>query len=151
MGNELKKDVCPEKYCAKSSIIKDSIPTIIAILVVAFFSGSFFNNSGLNIAVTIVIEAAFVILLYSIFYIFMSGMKKRWAETYISVCENGVCGICPLNGYKNKTFELYFNEITKITVKGERLFLYSQKGVVALTLKDANGTAKIIKSKNANL
>ena len=28
MGNEIKRDMCPEKYYAKGSVIKDSIPTI---------------------------------------------------------------------------------------------------------------------------
>ncbi len=151
MGNEIKRDMCPEKYYAKGSIITDSIPTIIALVIVAFFSGNLFNGSGLNIAITILIEAVFVCLMYGFIFIMFKGMKKRLAETYISVCENGVCGICPLNGYKNKTFELSYNEITKMVVKGERLFLYSQKGNVALTLRDAAGTAALIKSKNASL
>lgn len=151
MGNEIKRDMCPEKYYAKGSIITDSIPSFIALVIVAFFSGNLFNGSGLNIAITILIEAVFVCLMYGLIFIMFKGMKKRLAETYISVCENGVCGICPLNGYKNKTFELSYNEITKMAVKGERLFLYSKNGNVALTLTDASGTAALIKSKNVNL
>ena len=151
MGNEIKRDMCPEKYYAKGSIIKDSIPTIIALVIVAFFSGNLFNGSGLNVAITILIEAVFVCLMYGFIFFMFKGMKTRLAETYISVCENGVCGVCPLNGYKNKTFELSYNEITKMVVKGERLFLYSNKGNVALTLRDAAGTAAHIKSKNVNL
>lgn len=151
MGNEIKRDMCPEKYYAKGSVIKDSIPTIIALVIVAFFSGNLFNGSGLNTAITILIEAVFVCLMYGFIFIMFKGMKTRLAETYISVCENGVCGVCPLNGYKNKTFELSYNEITKMVVKGERLFLYSSKGNVALTLRDAAGTSDLIKSKNVNL
>ena len=151
MGNEIKRDMCPEKYYAKGSVIKDSIPTIIALVIVAFFSGNLFNGSGLGIAITILIEAVFVCFMYGFIFLMFKGMKKRLAETYISVSENGVCGVCPLNGYKNKTFELTYDEITKMVVKGERLFLYSKKGTVALTLRDAAGTAALIKSKNVNL
>ena len=151
MGNEIKRDVCPEKYYAKGSVIKDSIPTVIALVIVAFFSGSLFNGSGMDMAITILIEAVFVCGMYGLVCLLFKGMKKRLAETYISVCENGVCGICPLNGYKNKAFELAYDEITKMVVKGERVFLYSKKGNVALTLKDAADTAALIKSKNGNL
>lgn len=151
MGNELKRDMCPEKYYAKGSIIKDTLPTVIALIVVAFFSGSMFNGSGLNAVITILIEVVFVFAFYGFIFFMFKGMKQRLSETYISVCENGVCGVCTLNGYKNKTFELSYGEITKMTVKGERLFLYSGKGNVILTLKDATDTAALIKDKNVNL
>lgn len=151
LGNELKKDYCPEKYYAKGSIIKESMPTIVALVIVAFFSGNMFGASGMNMAVTIIIEAIFVIGLYALMYVLFKGMKKRLAETYISVCENGVCGICPVNGYKNRNFESSYEDINKMEVKGERLFLYTKSGNVCLTLKDAKGTAELIKSKNQNL
>lgn len=149
MGNEIKRDMCPEKYYAKGSVVKDTIPTIIALIIVAFFSGSF--SIGINAVVTIIFEIIFVCIMYAFVFFMLKGTRKRLAETYISVCENGVCGICPLNGYKNKTFELTYDEITKMVVKKERLFLYSNKGNVFLTLKDAAGTAALIKSKNVNL
>ena len=44
--------MCPEKYYAKGSVVKDSIPTIIAIVIVAFFSGNLFNGSGMNVAMS---------------------------------------------------------------------------------------------------
>lgn len=151
MGEELKRDCCPEKYCAKGSVIKDSIPTIVALVIVAFFSGDLFIGSGLSSVVTILIEIVFVLLMYSVIFVMFKGMKQRLAETFISVCENGVCGVAPLNGYKNKTFSLTYAELTKLVVKGERLFLYSKNETVALTLQDAAGTAALIKSKNAYL
>lgn len=132
------------KYYAKGSVVKESIPTMIALLIVAFFSGNLFNGSGVNMVITILIEFIFMSLMYGFVFFMLKGMKTRLAETYISVCENGVCGICPLNGYKNKTFELSYGEITKVVRKGERLFLYSGKGNVVLTLKDAAGTAALI-------
>lgn len=151
MGNEIKRDMCPEKYCSTASVFKDSISTMIALVIVAVFSGSFFNESGLDIAVTIIIEVTVVALFYGLIFILFKGMKKRLAETYISVCENGICGVCPMNGFKNRTFQLSYDEINKMVVKGERLFLYSQKGNVALTLNDAPGTAELIKAKNTSL
>ncbi len=149
MGYEIARDVCPQKYYAKGSVIKDTIPTIIALIIVAFFSGSL--SFEINAIVTIIFEIVFVCITYGFIFILFKGMKKRLAETYISVCENGVCGICPLNGYKNKNFELFYNDITKMVVKGERLFLYSKKGNVALTLMNAAATSALIKSKNTNL
>ena len=151
MGNEIKRDVCPEKYYAKGSVIKDSIPTIIALVIVAFFSGNMFYESGMETVVTIIIEAVFVCGMYGFVLFMFKGMKKRIAATYISVCENGVCGVCQMNGFKNKTFELSYAEITKMVVRGERLFLSSKKEKVSLTLKDAAATAELIRSKNPNL
>ncbi len=151
MGRELKRDACPEKYCTSGNFVRESVPIIISLVLVSIFSGSLFKSSGLSTVITILIEVVFIVVFYGFFYVFFSGMKKRLAQTYISVCENGVCGVCPLNGFNNRTFELFYYEITKMVVKGERLFLYSKKGNVALTLKDAQGTASIIKSKNTSL
>lgn len=150
-GAELKRDTCPEKYCSKGSILKDSLSSLVGILFVSFLSGSLLNGSGLDIAVTIIIEVVVCLGFYGLIYLLFKGMKKRLAETCISVCEEGVLGICPLNGYKNRNFALTYGEITKLVVKGERLFLYSKKGTVALTLNDAAGVAALIKSKNVNL
>lgn len=144
MGNEIRRDTCPQKYTKKGSFIKDSLPIIISLLVVAFFSGNLFVGSGMNTVLVVVIEIIIVLALYGVFYVFLGKMKKRQAETYISICEKGICGICPLNGYKNKSFTLYYNEIARVNVKGERLFVYSPKGNVSLTLNDAAGSAALI-------
>ena len=147
MGDEIKRDRCPEKYCSKGSVIKDSIPTLIAILVVAYFSGDLFRAGGIGAAAVIVIEAVVVFGFYGLLYLFMSGIKKRLAETYISVCENGICGVCPINGYKNREFSHTYSEITKVIVKGERIFIDTVSGRIALTLNDTKGVGEIINSK----
>ncbi len=150
LGNEIKRDSCPQKYCAKSSVIKDSIPTIIALVIVAFFSGSLFNGSGMDIAVTIIIEVLFVVLMYGFVFLMFGNMKKRLAETYISLCEEGFCGVCQA-GFKNRNFEHSYSDIKRILVRGERLFIYPEVGVIALTLNDATGVAELIKSKNPTI
>ncbi len=147
LGNEIKRDSCPQKYCAKGSIIKDSIPTIIALVIVAFFSGTLFNDSGMDMALTIIIEVLFAGLMYGLVFLMFANMKKRLAETYISLCEEGFCGICQA-GFKNRNFEQSYFDIKRVLVKGERLFIYPATGVIALTLNDAAGVAAIIKSKN---
>ena len=147
LGNELKRDFCPPKYCSQGSVFVESIPTLIAVVIVAFFSGNLFNASGMDLAITLVIEIIFAALLYGFTFIMFRGTKKRLAETYISVCENGVCGICPQNGFKNREFSLLYSEITKVVVKGERLFLYSRKGNVVLTLQSAGETSALIQTK----
>ena len=148
MGNEIKRDMCPEKYYAKGSVVKETFPTIIALIIFALFNGSLLNKSGINIILTIIIEIIVCCVIYVLIYFLFKGAKSRLAETYISVCENGVCGICGAKGYKNKNFDLLYSEIDKLVVKGERLFLYSKKGTVILTLKDAPGTSALIMSKN---
>ena len=71
------------------------------------------------------------------------------AQTYISVCENGVCGVCTANGFKNKPFSMVYGEITQVKVKGERLLLYRGKERVELTLNDAAATGELIQQKIA--
>ena len=151
MGDEIKRDKCPEKYYANSNVFKDTFPTIIALLVVAFFSGNLLNGSGFNIVITLIIEFVFIGLMYGFITFMFKGIKTRLSETYISVCEKGVSGICQLNGYKNRTFELMYNEINKVDVKGERLFLYSKKGNVVLILRDTSETASLIRNKCENI
>lgn len=119
LGNKLKRDFCLPKYCSQRSVFAESVPPLIAVVIVAFFSGNLFNASGMDLAITLVIEIIFAALLYGFAFIMFRGMKRRLAETYISVCENGVCGICPQNGYKNREFSLRYSEITKVVVKGE--------------------------------
>lgn len=149
LGKEIKKDFCPPKYCTKGSIIKDSIPTLVALALVTFFSGNLFYASGLELVVTIIIEVAVAVLLYGLMFLMLRGMKTRLAETYISVCENGVCGICPKNGFKNREFSILYSDIRKVSAKGDRFILYASKGNVTLTLQDAEATCAQIQQKMA--
>ena len=151
MGDEIKRDTCPAKYLKKVSLVKDVLPVAVALLVVVFFSGKLMYTGGINMVSIVLFEILFVCLMTGFVYYVLSGSKKRLAETSISVCENGVKGICPKNGYRNKSFELAYNEIARIKVKRKRLRLYSYKGNVVLALKDAVATAELIKSKNKYL
>lgn len=147
MGNEILRDSCPEKYCKKGNLFIDALPVLIASVVVAYFSGTLFKGSGMQTVIIIVIEVVVILGLYGIFYFFMNGMKKRLAETYISVCDNGICGVCPINGYKNREFSHTYSEITNVTVKGERIFIDTASGRIALTLNNALAVAQAINSK----
>lgn len=147
MGNEILRDSCPQKYCKKGNLFVDALPVLLAAIVVAYFSGSLFKGGGMEATVIIIIEAVFIFGIYGIFYVLMGGMKKRLAETYISVCDNGICGICPINGYKNREFSSTYSEITKVTVKGERIFIDTASGRITLTLNNASAAADVINLK----
>lgn len=151
LGNELRRDACPPKYCAQESVFQELIPVLIAAAIVAFFSGNLFRASGMDFAIILVIEIGVVALLCGLAFVMFRGVKKRLKETYISVCANGVCGICPQNGLKNREFSLRYHEITKVTVKGERLFLYSKKGNVGLTLQHAGEISALIQTQMRQL
>ena len=148
MGNEIGRDTCPEKYCKTENPLLSSLPVLAALVVVAFMSGNLFAGSGMSTVVTLVIECIFVGGLYAFFTVFTNGGKKRMAETYISVCENGICGICPVNGFKNRNFEITYENLRKLEVKGERLFIKTDTEKVVLTLNDAAGIAALIREKN---
>ena len=147
MGKELRRAFCPPKYCKQGSVFAESLPTLVALVIVAFFSGSLFQAGGVNFAITVVIEILFAGLMYGFFFLFFRGMKKRLGETYISVCENGVCGVCPVNGFKNREFSLLYSQIDTITAKGERLIINAKEGNVVLTLENAPGICSLIQAK----
>ena len=147
LGNELKRDACPAKYCSQGNLFVESLPVLAASLIVAFFSGNLFQASGLDLVVTLAIEAVFVILMYGLMFLLFRGTKKRLAETYISLCENGICGVCPKNGFANRNFSLYYSQIRKVTIRADRLVLQTSEGNIALTLQDAAGTGAFIQSK----
>ena len=145
LGQELKKDMCPEKYYAKGVTPSDIIPVTIALLIVAFFSGSLLNGAKINMGIIIAFESAFVLGLGAFLFFMVKGQKKRMAEVYISVCQYGICGVCHFNGFKNRPFELPYNQISAIEVKGDRIIITAQKEKAILTLTDALGTEAAIR------
>ena len=149
MGNEIKRDTCPEKYCNQKNTFTGIIPVIISLLIVCVFSGVMLKQGGLNIVITVVVEAVVLCLFSVLYYFLFKKSRARLADTYISVCDNGVHGECAANGFKNKTFELSYAEISNVAVRGDRLSLYSSKGTVFLFLKDVNATAELINQKRA--
>ncbi len=147
VGNEIKRDVCPQKYYEKGSVMKDTLSIVAVTVVISLFSGNLLEAGGLNTVVTLLIEALFVVVMYAMCHFLLKGSKVRLAETYISICENGICGVYPINGMKNGNFSLMYSEITKLSVKNDRLIIFSNKGRIILTLVDAQGSAALINSR----
>lgn len=145
MGIEIKRDMCPPKYYSKVSLITDTLPVLIALVFVASVEASLLRAAGLDDAVILLVNIAFVALVYLYVFFMFRGLRSRLAETYISVCEYGVCGVYQKTGFKNDTFGLVYNEIAKMKVKKDRLLLDSPKGRVVLTLSDAANTGALIK------
>ncbi len=151
MGEELKKDRCPDKYCRTDNMFKDIIPVLLALLFVTYVSGTMLNEGTGNTLVTVIVEVLTYVALTALYSSMIKKQKQRLAETYIRVCENGVYGVFAVNGYKNKRFDLYYEDISRITVKKDRLFIYSRNGNVNLWLTDPQGVADVIRSKNKHL
>lgn len=145
-GAEIKRDTCPRKYCTKKKMIADSIPSLLALIVVAFFSGNLFGASGLHMVFTILIEVAFIAVMYAVTYRTLEKARKCFANMYICVCEQGVMGVCIDKGYKNREFAYAYEQIKKVTAKGERVFLSTDSEQIVLTLDNARETAALIDS-----
>lgn len=151
LGNELARDFCPEKYSSQGSIIKDTLPTAIVLVLISLWSGGLMGTSFSNIIVSIVFDVVVFCALYAFIFFLMRGVKKRLAKTYISICEYGVKGVCPYNGYKNRDYSIYYKDISKINVKKDQLFIYSKGSRTAVfTLHNAAAAAELIKSKMNN-
>lgn len=142
-GQQIKKDSCPEKYWKKGNFFVEFLPALASSLLVAFLSGNLFYNGGISLVVTIVIEAIVVLGLTGFMYLLTSGTKKRFAQTYISVCEGGVQGVCPA-GFKVREFAVPYAQIQKVTAKGDRLTLVSAQGTFIVTVGDAQNTCTLI-------
>ncbi len=151
LGNEIMRDSCPEKYSKAGSLFKETVPVIVALVLVSLWSGSLFQGGGVGGAITLIIEIVFVAGMYAFLFFVLKGSKKRLSETYISICENGVCGVCPFNGFKNRDYCVSYNSITKVVVKKDQLFIYSKGDRTAVfTLHKAREAAALIQSKLNN-
>ena len=146
-GAILKSDKCPEKYCSKSSIWKESLPVLIAVILVSVTSGRLLTSGGAKLAVTILIDVVICGGMYALFYFLFSGMKKRMAETYINVCEGGIFGVRAVNGYKNDSFAVSYFEISDATYRGDRAIINTARGKMVFMLSDARGTVELIHHK----
>ena len=146
-GAEILKSSCPEKYLRKSSLISDCLSTFVAFLIVAYFSGNLFKAGGLNSVTIIIIEAVVILFFTVLTYFLFKGVKKRLSETYISICENGICGIRAVNGFKNAPFSVSYDGITKISHKSDRVYIDSNQGKIILTLNNAEEAVRLIREK----
>lgn len=144
LGNEIKKVRCPDKYCSTKFTAGDFLPILLASIVVAYFSGTLLSAGGINIILTVLIETVFVVGMCFFTNILFKGVKKRLAETYISICENGICGIWAVNGYKNAEFKALYGEITKVTYRGDRVVITTNHGKIVLTLNDVTENVALI-------
>ena len=148
LGNEIARDCCPQKYTEQGNLFKESLPVIVMLILVSLWSGSLFRGGGVGGIATLIIEIVFVIGMYAFVFFVLKGSKKRLAETYIVICENGVCGVCPLNGFKNRDFCVYYSSISKVRAKKDQLFIYSAGNKTAVfTLHNASAAAELIQSR----
>lgn len=149
-GNELLRDQCPQKYYSKNSLYKDIIPVIVAAVVISFFSGNLFISSGLSWLISLLIEIGFIVLFSIVFYFLFGGIKKRLSETYISVREKGICGIYAVNGYKNATFSIPYEDINFVRYHGDKATIETKQGKFTLILEHVSETVELI-CKQANI
>ncbi len=149
-GTELLRDQCPKKYYSKKSLFKDIVPIVIAAVIVSFFSGSLLKSVGLGLWYAVLAAAGFVILFSVIFFVVFGGIKKRLSRTYISVMETGISGIYAINGYRNASFGIPYEDITFASYRGERAVIETKQGKFTFVLEHAPETVELI-CKQANI
>ena len=150
LGNEILRDQCPEQYYCRRSLLKDILPIVIAAVIVAFFSSTLLDSAGLDWYWNLLIEFLFVMVLGVVFYCLFGGIKKRLSQTYISVCEKGISGICAVNGYKNESFSIPYEEISFASYQGDRAIIETKNGKYTFTLERVSETVGLI-CKQANI
>lgn len=144
MGNEILKDTCPQRFYDKSGIIKDTLPIIIAVVIVALFSGNLFSKAGINSLINLIIEVCFIFTFGIVFYFLFAKIKSKFSETYISVCENGICGVKDAGGFKNEPFCYEYWQINGVVSKGEKLLVDTVDGRFVILLENSENTARLI-------
>ncbi len=144
LGEILKTDRCPEKNCEKGGIMKDCVIVDIVMAIISVVSGNMLIKGGVGFAATVAFELVFLVAVYTAVYYIMKGSRNRLAETFINICEKGICGIRAINGYKNGDFSVAFSDIKKVTNRGERVIIHTETQKIVMILTDAKETVSMI-------
>ena len=145
-GAELKRSSIPEKYCKKSSLIGDLLPSAVCFLLVEIYSCYLMHESFgiISFIIGFITYIAFMTFLYFMF----SKTKKEFAKTYISVCENVICRIYMGTRIRAKEYCIPYSDIIKVTAKKESLRIVTKtNGSIFHYLSDAREIESLIQSK----
>lgn len=146
MGTELYRFSCSERFLNKSTIV-NILPVFFASLLAGAFCGALLSAAGYTGA-GIIAGVALVAVLTGCTALFDIKQKKVYAETFLSICENGITGRYGL-GY-TKTAEFSYEYAGLKTAKGKKsnLKITPRKGkrFVFIT-DDAVRAAELIREK----
>ena len=114
LGAIRKRFSCPEKYSTQAPLWKDILFNLIPVLIVGFMIASLANGAGMSAAGAYVV-GALVTAGFTFFSVFVTrAWKKRYEESYMTLQEKGISGVCPVNAFHSKEFAVAYNEIRNV-------------------------------------
>lgn len=149
LGSILKTLRSPEKSYAQAPIWKDILFNLIPSAIVAFMMRALLLGAGLE-EFTVNLLFVLVTAFFTFFCVFTTrSVKKRCAELFLNIHENGLSGVRLVNAFKTKSFELPFSELKDVTWAKARLILSTSSGKIMMTLDDAEAVAAELKQRLA--
>ena len=146
LGAEIRRSTIPQKYMTNSSLIGDIIPTAIAFLLVELYSGTLLSGTMgavMSFVISLIIYCIFMTIMYFVF----KAMRKKQAQTYITVCEYGIYGTCA-RGMNLCNYVVPYSDIKSVSGKRETLRITSAScGSIIHMLPDAPEIATLIQSR----
>ena len=142
LGAIRKRFSCPEKYSTQAPLWKDILFNLIPVLIVGFMIASLANGAGMSAAGAYLV-GALVTAGFTFFSVFVTrAWKKRYEESYMTLQEKGISGVCPVNAFHSKEFAVAYNEIRNVTVKKDRMTLDTAAGRIVLFAEEADAVAE---------
>ncbi len=149
LGRELKRSVVPQKYCNKSSLIGDLLPSAVIFLLIEVYSCLLMNESFgiISFIIGFVTYIGFMTALYFAF----AKIKKSLATTYMTVCENGIYGVYS-KGISTQEYCIPYSDIKSFSSKKDYIRIVSaSSGAFLQYLEDAVQIAEIIGSRKNDI
>ena len=149
LGPVRKTVACPQKYSAQAPLWKDILSNVIPLLILGYLMASLSHGAGLSWTGAYLVGALVVagFLIFSV--VVTRAWKTRYGESFLTLHEKGISGVCPKNAFHLKDFAAAYGEIRNVRVNKDRLILDTVEGRIVLFAEDAEALAEELRSLRA--
>lgn len=146
LGAVLKTARCPEKLLKAGTFWVNILTMLVPGLLVSLFARGLLVRD-LGELTGDLIAGGFALLFAVMAVLFSVAMKRRYSETVLEVCENGLRGRCPANSFKSRDFAFPYSELKDVYGKKTGMILSTPERRYVLNLDGAEELAGELKQK----
>ena len=149
LGKVEKQIRLPDKLTVQAPMWRDILSNLIPILILGYLELSLFSGAGLTYGAAVAISVLVVVLLTALAVVVTRAWKKRYAEMFLNVQENGLSGVCAGTAFKSKSFAFPYKELKSASGKKNRLTLLTASGNYTLFADNAVELAEELEQRKA--